>query len=265
MKADHFLPLSPADHKHLLDVARALLGNPADAEDAVHETYLRAMTTQPEPLDTPLAWLTTVLRHLAIDTLRKRRRRAGADMTTTLPDMAPSAEALAENAQALRHALRWLSDHLSPHEAAVLLLREIFEENHTAIAARTGKSEAACRQAAHRALVRLRSAPSEHDPNDRATADALYTLCLRALQAHSTAPLYAILASPVKAQAVSAEARSRTPTPAAAGSSLHNGIVSVNGGYALVLWHEGRLLCCMELGPLGTPPAELDSLQPVMS
>jgi hypothetical protein len=37
------LPLAPADRRRLLDIARGLLGTQADAEDVLHDAYLRAV------------------------------------------------------------------------------------------------------------------------------------------------------------------------------------------------------------------------------
>ncbi|WP_234263428.1 sigma factor [Hydrogenophaga sp. NFH-34] len=188
--------LSADDHRHLLNIARGLLGHPADAEDAVHEAYLRALTSAPAQLEVPLAWLTAVLRHVAIDTPRKRQRDTGQPVAAAMPDLAPSAQQLAER---------------TPGSRRPLLLREVFGESHAAIAARTGKNEAACRQSVHRSLARLRAVPGKHEPGERATADALHALCLRALQTHSPAPLYAILASPVTARAVPRRVRQAWP------------------------------------------------------
>ena len=129
----------------------------------------------------------------------------------------------------------------------MLLLREVFEFSYAALAERSGKSEAACRQTVHRALLRLRE-DSGGEPEDRATADALYVLCLRAMQSLSAAPLHAILAT-----AMSAQANAKTGMAAAQSGG---GIVQIDGRYALVLMHEGKPICCMPLGPVTTASAE---------
>jgi RNA polymerase sigma factor (sigma-70 family) len=238
MKPSHPFSLSAADRTRLLGVARGLLGNPADAEDVLHEAWLRAVTGAPAELDQPLAWLTTVMKNLALDGLRRRKLEHAAaegrhDVAT------PSAEDEAELRQRCEHALRHLANTLSPTEAAMLLLHEVFGHSHADIARRAGKSEAACRQAVHRALLRLRQSKGD-EPEDHATADALHVLCLRALQQHSPAPLHAILAAPISASA------------ALNAASARSGVVQLEGGYALVLVHEGRLLCCLPLGPVAT-------------
>jgi len=239
------LPLAPADRRRLLDIARGLLGTQADAEDALHDAYLRAVTAAPAGVETPLAWLTTVVKHLAVDGLRRRRLERG---HAPPPDgVAPSAEDEAALLQRRAHALRQLADTLQPVEAAMLLLREVFEFSYAALAERSGKSEATCRQTVHRALLRLREG-SRSEPEDRATADALYVLCLRAMQGLSPAPLHAILATTMSVRAKSAIAPG--------GVASRGGIVQIDGGYALVMLHEGKLIGCMPLGPVAAASAD---------
>jgi len=247
MKPAFSLPVSDSDRRHLLAIARGLLGAQADAEDVLHEAYLRAATAAPAEVDVPMAWLTAVIKNLAFDHLRRRRLELSHAEGSLQDASVPSAEHEAAARQLRALALRRLADTLQPAEAAMLLLREVFEFSHTAIAERAGKSEASCRQTVHRALLRLRRAPdSGREPEDRATADALYVLCLRALQTHSPAPLHAILATPM----VSARATSAVTAAAVSASGPRGGVVQVEGGYALVLVHDGKLLCCQPLGPV---------------
>jgi RNA polymerase sigma-70 factor (ECF subfamily) len=240
------LPLAPADRRRLLDIARGLLGTQADAEDILHDAYLRAVTAPPVDVQAPLAWLTTVVKHLAVDGLRRRQLERG--QASSPGEVASSAEDEAELLQRRAQALRQLADTLQPVEAAMLLLREVFEFSYAALAERSGKSEAACRQTVHRALLRLREG-SCAEPEDRATADALYVLCLRAMQSLSPAPLHAILATTMSAQA---SAKAAVAAAAVSGG----GIVQIDGSYALVLMHEGKPICCMPLGPVTTASVE---------
>ncbi len=241
--------LSRSERARLLGVARGLLGSQADAEDALHEAWLRVMTGAPLALDQPVAWLTTVMKNLALDGLRRRRLERD-NSPGPLEGRAPSAEEETATRQRCAQALRRLADTLAPADAAMLLLHEVFGFSHADIAERAGKSEAACRQAVHRALLRLRQADAG-EPEDRATADALYLLCLRALQQHSAAPLHAILASTVSARAAV------RACAVADVSSAQSGVVQLEGGYALVLAHEGRVLCCLPLGPVAAANADL--------
>lgn len=53
-----------------------LLGNAADAEDALQETFLRVRRLGARPDSSPLAWLYTIASHCAFDLMNKRRREA---------------------------------------------------------------------------------------------------------------------------------------------------------------------------------------------
>ena len=56
--------------KRLLGIAYRMLGSPADAEDVVQDAWLRWNDATVEALDTPEAWLVTVVTRLSIDRLR---------------------------------------------------------------------------------------------------------------------------------------------------------------------------------------------------
>ncbi len=221
----------------LLAVARRWLSSPADAEDAVQDALVRSLTQA--ALHTPQAWLTTVVRHLAIDRLRQQALEHG---TPADEANAPSAETVVARAQEAERALRRLADTLPPAEAAMVLLREVFGCDYREIAQRTGKAEATCRQAVHRALARLRASPADPRRDEPETTEAVFMLCRRALRTGSPAPLYALIGTP----AISAQAATRNA--AAADASRSSRLVQVEGRYLLVLMHEGEWLCCMPVG-----------------
>lgn len=51
-------------------------GNPADTEDAVQETYMRYLRTEPKLIDAQheKAWLIRTARHVCLDELKRKRR-----------------------------------------------------------------------------------------------------------------------------------------------------------------------------------------------
>ena len=65
----HFHPM----RRRLVELARTLLGTSADAEDTVQDAWLRVHDGVPANLASIEAWLATVVRHLAVDRLRRRR------------------------------------------------------------------------------------------------------------------------------------------------------------------------------------------------
>ena len=63
---------------HLRAVTMRLLGSPAEADDAVQETWLRLARTDVSEVENLRAWLTTVASRVALSMLRTRGTRAAA-------------------------------------------------------------------------------------------------------------------------------------------------------------------------------------------
>ncbi len=142
------------DRQRLMSTARRLLTSRADAEDAVQDTYVRALEAFPDWLGPQPAWLYTVLRNLSIDRLRRKQLESEHANAGLPPEgsSAPLMEVRSECEAALRHLL----SRVSPAEAAAILLRDVFEFDYDEIARIVGKSEAASRQFLHRARTRKR-------------------------------------------------------------------------------------------------------------
>ena len=146
----------------LYRLAYRMLGSRADAEDVLQEAWLRWRARDREPLQSEEAWLVTVVTRLAIDRLRTLKAERTSYPGLWLPDpmveeegpMTP--EAVAELADDISMALLVVLERLGPEERAAFLLRHTFEYDYVDIAAMLGKSEAACRQAVHRAVERVR-------------------------------------------------------------------------------------------------------------
>ena len=247
----------PPGRGRLLDLARGLLGTQADAEDVVQDAYLRVRDGAPPGLASTEAWLMTVVKHLAIDRLRRRRlewdwqARAIRDGDAGDSRSAPSAEHLATLAIDSAAALRLVTDTLAPVEAAALLLREVFDADYADIARSTGKGEAACRQLVHRALQRVRAASlhakRKNQPADGDTADALFHLCWRAIESRSPQALHAVLAAPQMAASVRVPAQASGTQAGVARTSCV--LAQVNGRFAVALVLDGKVLCTLPIGP----------------
>ncbi len=73
-----------AHRNDLLHYASGIIGDRADAEDVLQETYLRLNgIAGAAPLDEPIAYLYRVVRNLAIDGRRRKRRMADLILTDT--------------------------------------------------------------------------------------------------------------------------------------------------------------------------------------
>jgi len=150
-------------HKtRLFGIAYRMLGTRDDAEDILQEAYLRWHQAGAEEIETPEAWLVTVVTRLSIDRLRKASNVRETYIGPWLPEPliisdAPSPEEELEFASNLSLAFMVLLERLSPVERAAFLLHDIFDCDYADIARIVGKSETASRQIIHRARKRVRA------------------------------------------------------------------------------------------------------------
>jgi RNA polymerase sigma-70 factor (ECF subfamily) len=125
-----------------------LLGNPADAEDATQEAFLRAFTRldQYRTGEAFGAWLHGIARNCAIDVLRRRRPEADLLALGSPTDVEGLALASLEQAR-VRAAL----DRMSGRDRALLVLRYWEDQPLDAIARTLGMREGAVKVALLRA------------------------------------------------------------------------------------------------------------------
>jgi RNA polymerase sigma-70 factor (ECF subfamily) len=148
-------------HRALLfAIAYRMLGSVADAEDMVQEAFLRWQRATGEEVRSPKAWLTATVTRLCIDYLRQARVRRETYVGQWLPEPleqghAPDPADQVALADSLSLAFLALLERLTPIERAVFLLHEAFDYDYAAIAPIVGRSEATCRQLAHRARVHI--------------------------------------------------------------------------------------------------------------
>jgi RNA polymerase sigma-70 factor (TIGR02957 family) len=151
-------------------IAYRMLGSVSEAEDVVQEAFLRLHRARDEGqrIESPRAYLSTVVTRLAIDQLRSARARRETyvgewlpEPLVTSPDEDPARHA--EMADSLSLAFLVLLENLSPEQRAVFLLREVFDYPYVRIAEIVGKSEANVRQLAVRARRHVEEGRSRFD------------------------------------------------------------------------------------------------------
>ena len=139
-------------------IAYRMLGSVSEAEDVVQEGLLRLHRTleSGERVESPRAYVGTVVTRLAIDQLRSARARRETYTGEWLPE--PLVEAgegdpawEADLADSLSFAFLVVLESLSPEQRAVFLLREVFDYPYDRIAEIVGKSEDNVRQLTARA------------------------------------------------------------------------------------------------------------------
>jgi RNA polymerase sigma-70 factor (ECF subfamily) len=139
-------------------IAYRMLGSVSEAEDVVQEGFLRLYRAREggEQIESPRAYLSTVVSRLSLDQLRSARVRRETYVGEWLPEpLVASAEddpaRKLEIADSLSLAFLVLLESLSPEQRAAFLLREVFEEPYDRIAEIVGTSEQNARQLATRA------------------------------------------------------------------------------------------------------------------
>jgi RNA polymerase sigma factor (sigma-70 family) len=194
---DHPLAADAALRRRLMGLARHWLGDASNAEDLLHDAYLRtADGTLPATAASREAWLVTVLRNLCIDRLRRQMRYQLildelADARASGVDL-DDPEHLAAQAQRVDAALLNLVHNLPADDVAAVLLHEVFDVTHAELGALSGRSEVASRQRHHRMMGRLHGMPPARMPEDEDLA-ALFALCRQALSRCETAALVTLV------------------------------------------------------------------------
>jgi RNA polymerase sigma factor (sigma-70 family) len=184
-----------AQRGRLFGLAYRLLGSASDAEDVLQDAFLRWDAAEQGAVADPAAWLTRVVTNLCLTELTSARQRRERYTGTWLPEpvltgtgagsSAGNGTAVAAGAggdlgpletvaqrESVSMAMLLLCEQLTAPERAVFILHEAFGYRYGEIAAIIGRTEAACRQLAHRAAARLHagSHPVRFTPSGPAEA-----------------------------------------------------------------------------------------------
>ncbi len=139
-------------------IAYRMLGSVSEAEDVVQEAFVRLHRVRQggERIESPRAYLSTVVSRLSLDQLRSARARRETYVGEWLPEpLLASANddpaRRAEMADSLSLAFLVLLESLSPEQRAAFLLHEVFDEPYDRVAEIVGTSEQNARQLVARA------------------------------------------------------------------------------------------------------------------
>jgi RNA polymerase sigma-70 factor (TIGR02957 family) len=154
MAAEEFDQLRPS----AFAIAYRMLGSVSEAEDVVQEGFLRLHRARAggERIESPRAYLSTVVSRLSLDHLRSAGVRRETYVGEWLPEpLVASADDdpahKVEMADSLSFAFLVLLESLSPEQRAAFLLREVFDEPYDRIAEIVGTTVPNARQLAARA------------------------------------------------------------------------------------------------------------------
>jgi RNA polymerase sigma-70 factor (TIGR02957 family) len=199
MREEEFDELRPA----AFAIAYRMLGSVSEAEDVVQEGFLRLHRARAggERIESPRAYLSTVVSRLSLDELRSARVRRETYVGEWLPEpllasVDDDPAGRAEMADSLSLAFLVLLESLSPEQRAAFLLREVFDEPHDRIAEIIGTSEPNARQLVTRARRHV-AAGRRRFETSREQREELATSFFAAVQEGDLAGLERLLAADV--------------------------------------------------------------------
>lgn len=148
-------------HADTYTLAYRLTGDEEDARDVVQEAYLRAYRgLRRFRGDAQFStWMYRITANCAATHLGRgaRHRHDDLDAAESVADVRPDGDPqLRADADDLRGRLRVALDGLPPRLRAVVVLRDVYDLPHEAIAAELGISESAAKVRLHRARNKLR-------------------------------------------------------------------------------------------------------------
>lgn len=151
----------------LFRLAYGMLGRVSTAKDTVQEAYLRWQKQDPEQIDSPEAYLSTIVSRLCLDEIKSAKNRREQYIGPNLPEPVMTTDNSPEDdlelAELLSMAMHVVLEQLTPVQRAVFILREIFDYDYASIAEMINKSEAHCRKIAQRARDQIREKKPHFD------------------------------------------------------------------------------------------------------
>jgi RNA polymerase sigma-70 factor (ECF subfamily) len=152
-----FGKLVRAYERPVYNLTYRMLGDPAEAEDAAQETFLRAYSKLAtyQPGRKFVNWLLSIASHHCIDRLRRKSRAPQLSLEGPLPPQwltsdAPQPEQVVSKKQE-REMVRLVLDTLPPDYRAAVILRYWYGMSYQEIAATTQSTESAIKSRLHRA------------------------------------------------------------------------------------------------------------------
>lgn len=144
----------------LYAIAYRMLGSIADAEDLVHDTFLKWLTIDTSKIRNTKAFLVRMLTNNCLNFLQGSGKRL---TENGLEELDMEAETIIDDQELLNHekegqlatAWRVMARKLEPAEKAIYVLRELFNLEYEDLQDIVGKSKDNCRQIFSRAKTKL--------------------------------------------------------------------------------------------------------------
>ncbi len=160
-----FAALVTAHQARLIGAARVLVGDAEAAEDVSQEAFIEAFQSLPrlEHADRFRPWLFSILRHRALNHLRRRERDRAVPLTEETADTT-----VPPGANSPHDDLRAKLDTLPVRHREILAAKYLQELSYEEIAESLGLTVNAVRVRCHRAKEKLRELLSQGEPEPTA-------------------------------------------------------------------------------------------------
>ena len=169
----------------LFKLAYQLTGSFSDAEDVVHDVFLKLYDVPPEKLDKPKAYLCKMVTNRCRDLQKTARKKREQYFGEWLPEPFSNSEEDSMDSvirdDELSYGILVLLEKLTPTERVVFVLREALSFEYYEIAELIEKSEANCRKLLSRANAKM-GIDSEEGVHSEATSQDLVPDFIKALK-----------------------------------------------------------------------------------
>lgn len=145
----------------LQSIAYRMVGSLADAEDIVHDTFLKWLTIDPKTIENTKAYLVRAVTNNCINFLKQRKKQPDHAEIESLPledQLDTNQDSFLGNLDLeteVSHALDVLHKKLEPLEKAVFVMRECFNLEYEELQLIFEKKKDHCRQLVSRAKAKL--------------------------------------------------------------------------------------------------------------
>jgi len=246
----------------LFSIAYRMTGYASQAEDIVQDAYLRYQQADRAAVQSPKAYLTTIVTNLSLNYLKSAHAQREEYIGVWLPEpiltSQPESESLEETyeqQETISLAFLVLLEALTPPERAVFLLHEVFDYSFAEIAEIIEKTPENCRQLFHRAkshVAEKRHRVSVESANQRQLTESFVAAC----KSGDLATLTKLLASDVTAWADGGGKVRASLYPIAGQELVAKRFISlmhrvpadnvlfieeINGAPAILSWSDGHL------------------------
>ncbi len=143
-------------------LAASLLRDPSDVDEVEQETWISALQGPGSAVRDVRSWLSTVVRHHALNLTRRGRRQQARDQAAARPDAAAEANGVLERLETGQVLVTLVMRVAEPNRKA-LLLRYYEDLSLTQIAQRLGVSPTVVKGRVQRGLQELRGLVADYD------------------------------------------------------------------------------------------------------